>query len=342
MPKQDFFAFCTTLKPIELKAIGALSRVEHLAAGATVYETGQPGDLLYIINRGVVELLDDSSAPAGSGAFLSRGDVLGEVEALTEQPRRQTARTCEAVSVQIFRRDDFPELLQRVPTFFRFLCNELARRVAEPGVARRPARDHALELSGSLANFDLVTIYQTIVNSAQTGQLSIRNAAGEVISAFYFEAGQPRYGAFEHLIGEQAFWQLFLTDGMAGTFAFSSAAPAPIEVPADAQITRAAGEMLINALQRRDEFDTLKTEFNDDHVVLERCRPQLIIEQIGHPASRPLVERIWRHSDKRSVPLRSLYSRFDVCELAIYQAVGALVRSGHFVLSSGTLADKVA
>ena len=342
MPKQDFFALCTSLKPIELKAIGALSRVEHLPAGTTIYETGQPGDLLYIINRGVVEVLDDGMARPGSATYLSRGDVLGEVEALTEQPRRQTARSCEAVSLQIFRREDFTELLARVPTFFRFLCNELARRLAEPrALATAATGDQALELSGSLANFDLVTIYQTIVNSSQTGQLSIRDAGGQVISTFRFERGQPRCGTFDHLSGEEAFWQLFLTEGMAGTFSFSSGAGAEIQQPLDGQITRAAGEMLIHALQGRDEFQMLRAEFNPASM-LERGKPHLAPGDMTSPTLRPLVEQIWRQADKRRVALQSLYPRFEVCELKIYQTVAALVRSGHFVLSSDALADKVA
>lgn len=341
MPRQDFFAFCTSLRPIELKAIGALSRVEHRGAAETIYKTGDAADTLYIINRGVVELLENPKAPSGTGRFLSRGDVLGEVEALTEQPRRQTAQTCEAVSLQLFRRDDFPELLQRVPSFFRFLCNELASRLAETQLAPA-APDRALELSGSLANFDLITIYQTIVNSSQTGELSIRNSGGEVISTFYFDAGQPRFGRFEHLTGEEAFWQLFLAEGMPGTFSFSSSPKPTDEQPASARITRGASDMLIHALQWRDEFETLKSELADGEAILERSKPQLVAEQVVGAALRPLAEQIWRLSDKRRLPLRSLYARFEVSQIKIYQAVAALVHSGHFTLSSAELADRVA
>ncbi|HSH40328.1 MAG TPA: hypothetical protein VK993_16260 [Chthoniobacterales bacterium] len=42
------------------------------------------------------------------------------------------------------------------------------------------------------------------------------------------------------------------------------------------------------------------------------------------------------------MPLRSLYRRFDVCEVKIYQAVSALLRSGHFVVSQAELGNKVA
>ncbi len=341
MPKQDFFAFCTSLKPVELKAIGTLSHVEHLAAADTIYRAGEAGEKLYIVNRGVVEIVDDAAQSGGCGTYLSRGDILGEVEAFTGQPRRHGARACEAVSLQCFEAKNFPELLERVPSFFRFLCDHLAGRLADAPLAA-PAPVECLELSGSLANFDLVTIYQTIVNSAQSGELSIRSDAGDLVSTFYFESGQPLTGTFDHLIGEEAFWQLFLAEEMRGAFSFSAAAR-PSGAAADLPpLDRPPGEMLIHALQRRDEFHMLARELPDRGALLERQKPHFAAEQIGAPALLPVIEQIWRFADKRRVTLRSLYPRFDVCELKIYQAVLALVRSGHFTLSSNAAAEKVA
>src|SRR3954470_22743747 len=57
MRDPDFFAYCTGLKLLELKAIGELSSVQHLPEGETIYSTGDPGDALFIINRGVVEVI---------------------------------------------------------------------------------------------------------------------------------------------------------------------------------------------------------------------------------------------------------------------------------------------
>ncbi len=82
--------------------------------------------------------------------------------------------------------------------------------------------NNSLELTGSLANFDIVTIYQTIIQSMQTGLLTIADEDGETISTFYFEKGAPRWGRFEHLSGEEAFWQLFLHEHRSGTFSFSN------------------------------------------------------------------------------------------------------------------------
>src|ERR1043165_9659637 len=99
MPNNDFFGFCTTLKVLELKAIGELSHVRHLSEGETVYSTGDPGDALYIINRGAVEVVQPSGRKSGA-AYLSRGDVFGDVEALSNLPRKHVVRACEPVCLR--------------------------------------------------------------------------------------------------------------------------------------------------------------------------------------------------------------------------------------------------
>ena len=83
---RDFFGFCTALKPLERKALGTLSEVRHLEEGETVYSPGDPADLLYIINRGVVEVAQDNGNQQGTVTYLSRGDVFGDVEALSGLP----------------------------------------------------------------------------------------------------------------------------------------------------------------------------------------------------------------------------------------------------------------
>src|ERR1044071_2439837 len=274
MLDQDFFTYCTGLRLLELKAIGQLSRVRHLGEGEVIYSTGDPGDALFIINRGVVEVIQPSAQKSSPATYLSRGDVLGDVETLSGLPRKQVARTCEPVSVQCFQRKDFPELIRRVPSFFHFLSGQLASRLAQ---ARDLAmtQSHCLELSGNLSNFDLITVYQTISNSSQTGQLRISNPAGELVSAFFFEQGQPRLGQFEHLTGEEAFWQLFVNEHLTGTFTKSTTELPEKDWIQSERITKNAGEMLINALQGRDEFAELKRRFAENGEKLEKCKANL-------------------------------------------------------------------
>src|SRR3954471_21120400 len=305
MLDQDFFAYCTSLRLLELKAIGELSRVRHLGEGETIYSTGDRGDALFIINRGVVEVIQPSVQISAPATYLSRGDVLGDVETLSGLPRKHIARTCEPVSLQCFQSKDFPQLIARVPSFFHFLSGQLALRLAQ---ARDLAmtQSHCLELSGNLSNFDLITVYQTIANSAQTGQLRISNASGELISAFFFEQGQPRCGQFEHLTGEEAFWQLFVGEDLAGTFAFSSGSLPEKDWIQSERITKNASEMLINALQGRDEFAELKQRVGASSASVQRNKTNLTWPPGAPPESLAVAEQIWKLAANGPVPVDEL------------------------------------
>ena len=63
-----------------------------------------------------------------------------------------------------------------MPSFFLFLSEKLANRLFQARELTR-SPNNSLELTGSLINFDIVTIYQTIIQSMQTGLLTIANEA---------------------------------------------------------------------------------------------------------------------------------------------------------------------
>jgi len=341
MLDRDFFGFCTTLKPLELKAMGKLSQVRHLKEGETVYSPGDLGDTLYIINRGVVEVVQGHTGKASAETYLSRGDIFGDVEALTELPRKHLIRTRESVSLQCFPRKNFAELVTRVPAFFQYLSQHLAFRFSQTRDLALAQSDR-LELSGSLLNFDLVTIYQTIVNSSQTGELLISNEDSALISVFYFEKGQPRSGQFEHLTGEEAFSQLFLSEALPGTFSFSSGDRNICAGIQAGEITRNPEEMLIDALQGRDELNDMKSRMSDGAATLRRRKSNLSWPAKAPADLEPVAEQIWEVLADGPVTLFSLFRQGSFCELKIYEAVDELVESHHLDLSPAGAGQKVA
>src|SRR5437868_9984909 len=223
MEASDFFAFCTSLKRPELKAIGELSWVRHMVKGEVLYHPGEPGNALYIVTRGSIEVLPAKPRLGTQSIRLSRGDVIGDVEALSDSPRTVLVRAHEDdTSVQCFPRANFGELLRLVPSFFRYLCGHMAGRLLQANDLPLQ-QGHGLELSGRISTFDLTTIHQTVVNSGQTGELQIKDEHAETVGAFYFQSGRLSAGQFRHLTGEEAFWQLFLIETLSGTFSFSAA-----------------------------------------------------------------------------------------------------------------------
>src|SRR5207253_2022244 len=106
-----FFAFCKSLEPKELKQLGALSSVLHIEKDQLLYSPGDPGDTLYIINRGVLEVLPANSRENTKGILLERGDVVGEVEAFGGMSRTHLVRARNAASLQCFRKANFAALM---------------------------------------------------------------------------------------------------------------------------------------------------------------------------------------------------------------------------------------
>lgn len=333
MTQRDFFAYCTSLRLIELKAVGALSQARHFREGDRIYSTGDEGEELFIINRGVAELVPEKAIKGAPVTVLSRGDIFGEIGALMHLPRDHFAKACADLSVQCFRRSDFPELLRRVPSFFLFLSEKLATRLFQTTELGR-SHSTALELTGSLANFDVITIYQTILHSKQTGLLTIADDEGTKISEFYFESGTPRWGRFEHLIGEEAFWQLFLHDDQAATFSFANGAANREAGGKGGALSRQADEILIHAIHMRDEFDDLRKRLGDSTATLRRKQLNLRWDESALADLQPVAEAIWQLAYSRPIALSDLSRECKFCDLKIYKAVDEMVRTDLFTLES--------
>ena len=331
MPDSDFFAFCTSLQLLELKAIGELSRVRHFEENERVYSAGDEGNELYIINRGLVEITPEPPYPGMISTVLSRGDIFGETGAFLRLPRNQTARACAPLSVQCFREQDFPALLRRAPSFFLFVCEKLAHHLLQAREAGK-SQGSSRELAGSLANFDVITIYQTIIRSMQTGLLTIADEKGETMCEFYFTSGKPRRGRFEHLNGEEAFWQLFILNRPGWTFSFSQQASAGADWTDASAINRNPDEMLIKAIQMRDEFEDLCKRLSDGTASLKRQKLNFVWPRTDLDELRPVAEEIWQIAYSQPVSLGDLCRRCSLCGLKIYRAVDEMVNAGLFVI----------
>ena len=326
MQSCDFFAFCTSLKRQELKAIGELSWVRHMVQGEVLYYPGDPGNALYIVNKGILEVAPAKPGQGEHAFYLSRGDVIGDIEVFSEAPRTRLVRAHEDTSLQCFPRANFDEMLGRVPSFFRYLCEQMAARLLQ---ARELAvqQHNALELSGRISNFDLATIHQTVVNSGQTGELRIKDEHAETIGAFYFEAGRLSAAQFQHLTGDEAFWQLFLIETLSGTFSFSTAEKPLTDSIQSTRISPSGGDLLIVALQYRDEFIALKSQMPALEGKLTTSASSLNWNGGAAEHLAPLANRVWDVVSQKPRTLPEVYRQCSACELKVYQVVDELYRS---------------
>ena len=107
--------------------VARLLRVRDYPANAVIMRRGEPGDCMFFIVDGEVEIeLQDQSVRLGVGAFF------GELALLTGAPRNATivaARPCTLLTLDIV---DFFELLSRQPELARVIHEEASQRLG-PG-----------------------------------------------------------------------------------------------------------------------------------------------------------------------------------------------------------------
>jgi CRP-like cAMP-binding protein len=327
VPRRDFFSFCTTLRPIELKALGELSHVRHLRKNELIYTTGDVAEEIYSVNRGVVEVIQLIPGESDERSFVTRGDIFGVADALGKTPRSTSARAQETCSLQCFNRDNFVAISQRVPSFLLFLCEQMALRLNHVRAAGKTPSGPQ-KLSGSLANFDLITVHQTIISSGQTGELEVLNAHNERMATFFFQGGALRSGQFQQLTGEEAFWQLFLSDDIPGSFSFASGVQPITECLQSVEINQSPNDMLIMAMRYRDEFHNIRKTAPDPNALLQRLAHEFEWPADAEPELKPLAEKIWEYTDDRRFTINELYRQNAVCELKIYQVVSEMLRIG--------------
>src|SRR5215470_878781 len=157
-----------------------------LSAGETVFSQGDPGDALYVIVSGAVEVRGERDGRAERVAVLGPGDCLGEMALVTGDPRSATVVTLAPSQLLRLDKDRFQALSERHPVFLRELARVLCRRIA------RTSEDVAY------ARRAYTTVFDAVLTSCEPAErrllevLAVANGAGPpMLSGTLGEAG-PR------------------------------------------------------------------------------------------------------------------------------------------------------
>lgn len=113
------------------KLLGRLDKWE-LPAGRLLFEQGDPGDSMFLIESGKVQLA--ASAPDGASqplAELGAGDTLGEMALLTGEARSATATTATAATLYVMDKEMFDQLIGEHPTISKYFIGLLSSRLVQ-------------------------------------------------------------------------------------------------------------------------------------------------------------------------------------------------------------------
>ncbi|HFD40671.1 MAG TPA: cyclic nucleotide-binding domain-containing protein, partial [Anaerolineae bacterium] len=105
--------------------------LNHIPAGEWIFIEGAPGDALYLIDSGQVEIASHSQGFPEVLARLGADDFFGEMALLTGKPRSTSARAVTHTNLWVLYRSDFDDLVTRYPSISLALSKVLSGRLAE-------------------------------------------------------------------------------------------------------------------------------------------------------------------------------------------------------------------
>lgn len=103
------------------------------AAGATVFEKGEPGTCMYVVQSGVIEMVIGDKVIETCGA----NEAIGFMSIVDGAPRSSTARVKEACEVSLIDQRRFRFMVDEVPNFAQYVMGAMARRIRGMGQVLR-------------------------------------------------------------------------------------------------------------------------------------------------------------------------------------------------------------
>jgi EmrB/QacA subfamily drug resistance transporter len=120
------------------EALAARARPVRINAGEWLFREGEPGDAMYVVRAGRLEVVDETANAVIRE--LGRGDALGELALLSASPRSASVRAARASDVLAVDRDDFDAHLKESQALSLALNRVLAEQLRENRAAARTTR----------------------------------------------------------------------------------------------------------------------------------------------------------------------------------------------------------
>ena len=113
-----------------------LVEFEEYSAGDIIFKDGDPGDWVYVLTKGQVEISKVANNKKIVIEVLKEGDVFGEGSFFDKNPRSATAKALTDVAVGIFDKEYLNAQYSKLPNNFRVIIAALVRRLKKmTGVA---------------------------------------------------------------------------------------------------------------------------------------------------------------------------------------------------------------
>ena len=248
-----------------IRTIVTQGETVEFGAGQLVVTKGEPGDSLFVVKTGVVEVVNPAGGPPL--AYLGRGDSFGEMALLTSSDRSADVRVPQTAELLVIDRALFEDLMANHPGFASQLAVILAHRLVSV-LEDLPNQQSKKELQGDLKYFDLGTIVQTLIGASQSGVMTL-SSGKKMVAQLYFQNGNVFRAHYEHRRGDEAVHHLFQAEPE-GEFLFESQGAETVADGPDPGITVPAMALMLDSVRLQDELKVLLEELPADNTVLKR------------------------------------------------------------------------
>lgn len=303
----------------ELKIIVDSGRIKTYTPGSTIFRIGDPSDAIYVIKSGVVEICREKGDrdKIAVVAYLGESDPIGEMAIMTGSPRASLARVPQRAKILKIEKGAFKDLLSQMSELSISLLAILSKRL-EDGLRKQRVAARYQHLSGNLEYFDLPTIIQTLATSERTGTFTITDQLEHVFAMIYFEAGKILFAKLGHLMGEDAFYQLFQSP-IQDAFTFKGGL-LPVELEEEEEIGTTTMGLLMEAAKQQDELKVLKATYTDPNRVFHPQSKKLSWDDEG---TKDLAKEIWGRLH-RGETINQMVKEIPTCEYRIYKVLSVM------------------
>lgn len=116
----------------ELADLREIAQKRHFGGGLQIFREGDPGDGLYVISRGAVQIVHIVGGEIRHVfSTLGSGEIFGEMAVIEESPRSATALAAPEVELYFIPRDAMRQLLQRSPTLAFNMLHTVSHRLRD-------------------------------------------------------------------------------------------------------------------------------------------------------------------------------------------------------------------
>lgn len=119
--------FFSELSDEDLQQIAEKVQMQYYPAEHVIFNQGDPGDIMYVIKRGQVQVVRNQEVVA----LLKDGAFFGEMALVSDEPRNATVRTVSDAEVLTINKFEFMRLMESNGTIASQVSYEVVKRANE-------------------------------------------------------------------------------------------------------------------------------------------------------------------------------------------------------------------